>query len=200
MFLCRFRVSNFSRVPRLDTSCHTLVTLYGLMYRFIYMVFVFVLLRSTHLQRRWPVWLSSAGSIVFLCINQLFAGFYKVEFYQMINGKIAKITVKTVLRYQMIIISLTRTAYEKTGGRLNIKMSSNQYRDPHVKIRRSHNRLIFNMGIPIPGKDGLYIETRLRSPGNNSQHCSCIVNSVRATAWIYVYNVCLFVAHLVSSW
>ena len=27
------------------------------------------------------------------------------------------------------------------------------------KIRLSHNRLIFNMGIPIPGKDGLYIET-----------------------------------------
>ena len=28
-----------------------------------------------------------------------------------------------------------------------------------LKIRRSHNRLIFNMGIPIPGKDGLYIKT-----------------------------------------
>ena len=28
-----------------------------------------------------------------------------------------------------------------------------------LKIRRSHDRLIFNMGIPIPGKDGLYIET-----------------------------------------
>ena len=27
-----------------------------------------------------------------------------------------------------------------------------------LKIRRSHDRLIFNMGIPIPGKDGLYIE------------------------------------------
>ena len=27
------------------------------------------------------------------------------------------------------------------------------------KIRRSHDRLIFNMGISIPGKDGLYIET-----------------------------------------
>ena len=27
-----------------------------------------------------------------------------------------------------------------------------------LKIRRSHNRLIFNMGIPIPGNDVLYIE------------------------------------------
>ena len=30
---------------------------------------------------------------------------------------------------------------------------------PMLKIRRSRDRLIFNMGIPIPGKDGLYIET-----------------------------------------
>ena len=30
---------------------------------------------------------------------------------------------------------------------------------PMLKIRRSHDRLIFNMGIPIPGKDGLYIDT-----------------------------------------
>ena len=28
-----------------------------------------------------------------------------------------------------------------------------------LKIRRSHDRLIFIMGIPIPGKDGFYIET-----------------------------------------
>ena len=27
-----------------------------------------------------------------------------------------------------------------------------------LKVRRSRDRLIFNMGIPIPGKDGLYIE------------------------------------------
>ena len=30
---------------------------------------------------------------------------------------------------------------------------------PVLKIRRSHDRLIFDMGISIPGKDGLYIET-----------------------------------------
>ena len=33
-------------------------------------------------------------------------------------------------------------------------MSSYQYKHPHVK----DDRLIFHMGIPIPGKDGLYIE------------------------------------------
>ena len=37
-------------------------------------------------------------------------------------------------------------------------MLSSQY-IPTLKIRRSNNRLIFNMGIPIPGKDGLYIDT-----------------------------------------
>ena len=34
---------------------------------------------------------------------------------------------------------------------------------PMLKIRRPNGRLIFNMGIPIPGKDGLYIETGPRS-------------------------------------
>ena len=32
---------------------------------------------------------------------------------------------------------------------------------PTLKIRRSRDRLIFNMGIPIPGRAGFYIETRL---------------------------------------
>ena len=35
-----------------------------------------------------------------------------------------------------------------------------------LKIRRSWDRLIFNMGIPIPGKDGLYIETGPRTRQN----------------------------------
>ena len=45
------------------------------------------------------------------------------------------------------------------GGRLNIKTSSYQYWDPHLKIRRSCDRFIFDMKIPIPEKDGLNIET-----------------------------------------
>ena len=36
-------------------------------------------------------------------------------------------------------------------------------RIPMVKIRQSHDRLIFNMGFPIAGKDGLYIEVGPRA-------------------------------------
>ena len=45
------------------------------------------------------------------------------------------------------------------GGCLNIKMFY-QYWEPMLKIRPSHNRLIFNMGVHIPGKDCLYTATR----------------------------------------
>ena len=48
---------------------------------------------------------------------------------------------------------------ESGGGWLNKNVSYYYHRDPHVKIGRSHNRLIFNMGVSIPGKDGLDIET-----------------------------------------
>ena len=34
-----------------------------------------------------------------------------------------------------------------------------QYKDVVLPVQGSHDRLIFNMGIPIPGKDCLYIET-----------------------------------------
>ena len=44
--------------------------------------------------------------------------------------------------------------FYKSQSLLNIKMGSYQWRDP-----MSHDRLIVNMGIPIPGKDSLYIET-----------------------------------------
>ena len=50
-------------------------------------------------------------------------------------------------------------AFPEQGGHLNIKMLSYQHRDSIIKTRRSHNRLIFIMGIPIPRKEGLYIET-----------------------------------------
>ena len=51
-----------------------------------------------------------------------------------------------------------------SGGRLNIKMSSYQYKDPHVKDKTVSQPSFFNMGIPIPGKDGLYIKTGLWLP------------------------------------
>ena len=53
---------------------------------------------------------------------------------------------------------------EWPGGHLNIKMSSYQYRDPHC------DRLIFNMGIHIPWKDSLYIETGPRSQWVNRRN------------------------------
>ena len=40
---------------------------------------------------------------------------------------------------------------------------------PMLKIRRSHERLIFNMRISIPGRDGLYIE---------AGPCSLVVSSL----------------------
>ena len=47
----------------------------------------------------------------------------------------------------------------KPGGCLNIKMPSYQFRTPMLKIRWSCDHLILSMGIPIPGKDGLYVES-----------------------------------------
>ena len=66
-------------------------------------------------------------------------------------------------------------------------MLSNQYRIPMLKIRRSRDRLIFNMGISIPGKDGLYIEMgprclynmRVRGCCDTSYHTETHVNTLR---------------------
>ena len=52
------------------------------------------------------------------------------------------------------------------GDRLNIKMSSYQYRDPHVKDKTVsrpsslRDRLLFNMGIPIPCKTVFILRRR----------------------------------------
>ena len=52
---------------------------------------------------------------------------------------------------------------------------------PTFNIRRSHDRLILNMGIPIPGKDGLYIKTRpwwrRESRHHQTEHCPEICRS-----------------------
>ena len=45
---------------------------------------------------------------------------------------------------------------QTSGGRLNIKMSSYQYSTSMLKLRRSHDRLIFNMRIPIPERRSFY--------------------------------------------
>ena len=66
-----------------------------------------------------------------------------------------------------------------------------------LKIRRSHDRLIFNMGIPIPGKDGLYIETRpwwhMHAFGNLSMidlGCGSVLVWQQGTTW--TNTICQF--------
>ena len=66
---------------------------------------------------------------------------------------------KTVNSHAVFMQKIWYTINQRPGGRLNIKMSSYQDRITMLKIRRSHDRLIFNKGIPIPGKVGLYIAT-----------------------------------------
>ena len=59
-----------------------------------------------------------------------------------------------------VSISLPQGMWLETGGHLNIKIHHlASIGIPMLKIRRSHDCLIFNMEIPIPGKESLYIET-----------------------------------------
>ena len=51
---------------------------------------------------------------------------------------------------------------------VNVNMLSYKYMDPYVKDKMVSQLLIFNMGIPIPGKNGLYIKT-----GPWKQYCHC---------------------------
>ena len=44
------------------------------------------------------------------------------------------------------------------------------YQSYIMKIRWSHERLIFNMGIPIPGKDHLYVEMGPCSPHSRTSY------------------------------
>ena len=50
---------------------------------------------------------------------------------------------------------------------------------PMSKIRRSHDRLIFNMKILIPGKDGLYIRSLYR---NGAQVCLLSWSLIRGSS------------------
>ena len=53
----------------------------------------------------------------------------------------------------------SKTSFVPPGGRLSLKVSPCQYRDPHVKEKTVSRPSYLNMGIPIPWKDGLRIET-----------------------------------------
>ena len=66
---------------------------------------------------------------------------------------------------------------------------------PMLKIRRPNGRLIFNMGIPIPGKDGLYIETGpwlLLAGLGSTPNIHLIMFLVWSVLYWYVFH-CLFV-------
>ena len=65
----------------------------------------------------------------------------------------------TLISYISSVNAHWSNEMQRPGGHVNIKMSSNHYRIPMLKIKQSLDRLIFNMEIPVPGKDGLYIET-----------------------------------------
>ena len=64
-----------------------------------------------------------------------------------------------------------------------------------LKIRRSHDRLIFNMEIHIPGKDGLYIGTGPWWLAMLPQHESCETTNKGFTTepWAYMLTVLLWI-------
>ena len=59
--------------------------------------------------------------------------------------------------------SCGKTSYQPPGPHLNIKTAFPRYGIPMLKIRRSRDRLIVNMGIPILVRWHLNIETASRS-------------------------------------
>ena len=78
------------------------------------------------------------------------------------------------------------------GGGLNIKMFSYQYRVPMLKIRRSRDHLIFNMGITILGKDGPYFET---GPRNRIAFCIALpihLSRKKQISFLYLFPLSVF--------
>ena len=66
-----------------------------------------------------------------------------------------------------------------------------QYRDPMIKIRRSCDHLIFNMEIPMPGKDCLYIEMGPRPSyfHNGSSYTVMMAFLYQSNPLIVVYKI-----------
>ena len=73
---------------------------------------------------------------------------------------------------------------------------------PMLKIRRSHDRLILNMGIPIPGKDGLYIERGPWSlsvkgvPETNNLLLYAYTDEYKLNEHLYQRHIATFYRHL----
>ena len=85
--------------------------------------------------------------------NEILIEMHTFSFKKMHLSNAINVTADDLVRWG----ARASTVMELTRGRLNTMMSY-QYRYPMLKIRRSLDCLI-NMGIPIPGKNGLYIET-----------------------------------------
>ena len=78
-------------------------------------------------------------------------------------------------------------------GGLSIKMPSYQYGViPMLKIRRSHDRHMFNMGIPIPGKTVFILRW------NTGSQLSCFMHFA-ACVTVQLFDVSIFVANLAAQ-
>ena len=77
-----------------------------------------------------------------------------------------------------------KTCFFSSGGCLNIECRLTSIGTPISMISWSHDHLIFNMGIPIPAKDFLYIET---GPESYILHwyIFCSINSL---CYFYYYT------------
>ena len=75
------------------------------------------------------------------------------------------------------------------GDCLNIKISSYQYRDPHVEEKDHLMTVLSLLGIPIPGKDSLYIETGPWSSwGFTIGHLAAYWNETHVLAGVFWLN------------
>ena len=140
---------------------------------------------------------SQKGFISFNIISLLFVPIY-IYIYMTMHGTVAtherflklnlwwgqvlltvqsKCHLPTTNYFSTDIFQQRRYSLENGVFGSRIFWGPSQYKDgvtgigiPMLKIRRSRDRLIFNMGIPIPGKDGLYIELLRRGSGLNIEN------------------------------
>ena len=95
---------------------------------------------------------------------------------------------KSLLTMTWILLSKSRplvmTWVTTAGSRLNIKTVFPRYRIPMLKIRRSRDRLIFNIGIPILVRRYLYIDT---TPSFSSYNESSLNRRSRV---LFYFNKC----------
>ena len=89
--------------------------------------------------------------------------------------------------------------HQDTGPRLNIKTIFPGMGILVLKIRRSWDPLIFNMGIPIMVRQYLYIETAPRLPLYNSLLLIPMVEITVLTHWGRVTHICISKHTIIGS-